>query len=147
MKIKITDTEKLRSALASVNGLATTHTAGVWAVADQAAKAEAHLEALGLNKKDRIGAVRVHISGERVSNAYVRKNWSDRVATRIRLVRGSSGWFVIAISRAAVGQSGGWSETRLTVAQNALVTARFQSQYGVLPVADTAIAKATGGEV
>ena len=148
IKIKITDTEKLRAALAQVNGAATRHTAGVWAVADQAAQAEAHLEVLGLTKKDRPGAVRVHISGERVSNAYVRKNWSDRVATFIRLERGSSGWFVTAISRAAVGQSGGWSETRLTVKQRDIATARFQSQFGVLPVVvDTAIAKATGAEV
>lgn len=40
----------------------------------------------------------------------------------------------------------GWSETLLTAKQRDLVTARFQSQFGVLPVADTAIAKATGGE-
>jgi len=154
MKIKITNTEALRAALDAVNGAATTHTAGLWAVADQVQKTEAHLETLGLTKKDRPGAVRVHISGERVSNAYTKKNWSDRVATFIRLERGSSCWFVTAISRAAVGQSGGWSETRLTVAQRDLVTARFQGQFGVLPVPvlpvpvlpvlDAAIAKATG---
>jgi len=153
MKIKTTDTEKLRAALDAVNGAATTHTAGIWAVADQGAKGEEHLQALGLTKKDRPGAVRVHISGERVSNGYAKRAWSDRVATFIRLERKSSGWFVTAISRAAVGQSGGWSETRLTVAQRDLVTARFQSQFGVLPVPvpvlpvpvlDAAIAKATG---
>jgi hypothetical protein len=148
MKIKITDTEKLRAALASVNGAATTHTAGVAAVADQAAKAEAHLEALGLTKKNRTGAVRLHISGERVNNASTKKNWSDRVATRIRLERGSSCWYITAISRAAVDYSGGWSETRLTVAQRDVALARFQSQFGVLlPVPDAAIVKAIGGEV
>ena len=162
MKIKVTNSDadkaRLLAALAQINGAATAHTAGAWDCIDQAQKTEAHLEALGLNKKDRIGAVRVYISGERVSNAYTRKNWSDRVATRIRLERGSSGWFVTAISRAAVGQSGGWSETRLTVAQRDIALARFQSQFGVLPVqvpvpvpvlmvaADMAIIKATGAE-
>jgi hypothetical protein len=154
MKLKITnsdaDKDRIRAALEEINGNATRHTANVWAVADQAAKAEAHLEALGLTKKDRTGAVRVHISGERVSNSYMRKGYSDRAATQIRLIRGSTCWYITSIVRAAVGQSGGWSETRLTVAQRDIATARFQSQFGVLPVpvpvpvADAA--KATGGE-
>lgn len=151
MKLKITNTDAakdhLRAALASVNGGATAHTARVSNCIDQAQKAEAHLEALGLSKKDRPGAARDYVSGDRVSNAYAKKAWSDRAATRIRLERGSTGWFVTAISRAAVGQSGGWSETRLTVTQRDLVTARFQSQFGVLPpVPDAAIVKANGGE-
>ena len=158
MKIKVTNSDadkaRLLAALAQINGAATAHTAGAWDCIDQAQKAEAHLEALGLNKKDRAGAVRVYISGERVSNSYMRKGYSDRVATRIRLERGSTCWYVTSIARTAVGQNGGWSRTRLTVKQCDSATARFQSQFSVLQVpvpvlmvaADMAIIKATGGE-
>ena len=90
MKIQITNTEKLRGALAAVNGAASTHTASVHDVAAQAVLAEAHLNALGIAKKDRSGAVRDYVSGERVSNAYSKKSWSGRAATRVRLTRWAS---------------------------------------------------------
>ena len=132
MKIKITSTEKLRGALAAVNGAASAHTAAPWDVAQQATAAEAHLAALGIAKKDRSGAVRDYVSGERVSNAYSKKNWSGRAATRVRLQRGASGWFVTEVERVTIGQAGGWVLTRLTPNQYDLALRVFQSGFRVL---------------
>jgi hypothetical protein len=130
MRIKITDIEKLRAALDSVNGNATTHIASVADILAQATAAEAHLDRLGIAKKSRPGAARLYVSGAAVANAY---KWHGRVANRIRLLRGSSGWFVISIERFEVGLAGGWARTLLTVEQRDVALARFQSQFGVLP--------------
>ena len=134
MKIKITNTEQLRTALAAVNGAASAHTASAHDVAAQAVLAEAHLNALGIPKRDRAGAVRDYVSGERVSNAYSNKNWSGRAATRVRLTRGAAGWFVTAIERATIGQAGGSRLTRLTPNQYDLALRVWRSGFGVLPV-------------
>ena len=132
MKIKVTNTEKLRGALAAANGAASAHTASAADVAAQAVIAETHLDALGIAKKDRPGAVRDYVSGARVSNAYTRKNWSGRAATRVRLQRGASGWFVTEVERASVGQAGGWVLTRLTPNQYDLALMAWRSGFRVL---------------
>ena len=132
MKIKVTNTEKLRTALAAVNGAASAHTASAWDVAQQATAAETHLDALGIAKKDRSGAVRDYVSGARVSNAYSKKNWSGRAATRVRLTRGASGWFVTEIARVTIGQAGGWVLTRLTSAQYDIALMAWRSGFRVL---------------
>ena len=132
MKIQITNTEKLRGALAAVNGAASTHTASVHDVAAQAVLAEAHLDALGVAKKDRPGAVRDFVSGEAVSNAYSKKSWSGRAATRVRLQRGAAGWFVTEIERATIGQAGGWARTLLTTAQRDRALTVFRAGFGEL---------------
>jgi len=130
MKINIFDTEKLCVALDQVNGAATKHTASAADILAQATAAEAHLDRLGIAKKSRPGAARHYVSGAAVANAY---KWHGRVANRIRLLRGSSGWFVTSIERFEVGLVGGWARTLLTVEQRDVALARFQSQFGVLP--------------
>ena len=130
MRIKITDIEKLRDALASVNGLATAHTALAGDVLAQATEAEAHLAALGIAKKDRRNAARDYVSGAPVANAY---KWHGRAATRVRLVRGSSDWFVVSIERYEIGLAGGWARTLLTMEQRDIALALFSRQFGVLP--------------
>ena len=132
MKIKITNTEKIRAALDHVNGAATAHTASAWDVAQQATAAETHLDALGIAKRDRSGAVRDYVSGERVPRAYTKKNWSGRAATRVRLTRGASGWFVTEIARVTIGQAGGWVLTRLTPNQYDIALMAFRSGFRVL---------------
>ena len=132
MKIKVTNTEKLRAALAAANGAASAHTASAWDVAQQAVLAETHLAALGVAKRDRSGAVRDYASGERVPRAYTKKNWSGRAATRVRLTRGASGWFVSEVERATIGQAGGWARTLLTPEQRDLALTVFRTGFGVL---------------
>ena len=134
MKIKVTNTEKLRGALAAVNGAASAHTASAHEVGAQAVLAETHLAALGIAKRDRAGAVRDYVSGAPVSNAYSKKNWSGRAATRVRLTRGASDWFVTEVERASVGQAGGWVRTKLTSHQYDIALMRFRAGFGVLPV-------------
>ena len=132
MKINVSDTAKIAAALGAVNGTASAHTASAADVADQAVAAEAHLAALGILKKDRAGAVRDYVSGDAVSNAYSNKNWSGRAATRVRLTRGASGWFVFAVERVTIGQAGGWARTLLTSDQYDLALMVFRAGFGVV---------------
>jgi hypothetical protein len=145
MKIMITNAEKIRAALDHVNGAASAHTAAPWDVAQQAVLAEAHLDTLGIAKKDRAGAVRDYVSGERVSNAYSKKNWSGRAATRVRLTRGATGWFLTAVERVTVGQSGGWARTLLTPDQRDLALTVFRAGFGVQSAPATLPAATTAG--
>jgi len=135
VKINVSDTAKIAAALGAVNGTASAHTASAADVAAQAVIAEAHLAALGIAKKDRSGAVRDYVSGDAVSNAYSKKNWSGRAATRVRLTRGVSGWFVCAGGRVTVGQAGGWARTLLTPNQYDLALMVFRAGFGVLAAA------------
>ena len=131
MKIQITNTEKLCVALDHVNGAANAHTASAWDVVQQATAAEAHLDALGIPKRDRSGAVRDFVSGEAVSNAYSKKNWSGRAATRVRLTRGATGWFATEIARVTIGRAGGWARTLLTPEQRDLALTVFCAGFSV----------------
>jgi len=131
VKINVSDTAKVAAALDAVNGAASAHTASAWSVAQQADLAEKHLDALGVAKKDRSGAVRDYVSGERVSSAYSNRNWSGRAATRVRLTRGASGWFVVAVGRVTIGQAGGWARTMLTSDQYDLALRVFRAGFGV----------------
>ena len=132
MKINVSDTAKIVAALGAVNGTASAHTASAADVAAQAVIAEAHLAALGIAKKDRAGAGRDYVSGGTVSNAYSNKNWSGRAATRVRLTRGASGWFMFSATRVTVGQAGGWVRTLLTPDQYDLALMVFRAGFGVV---------------
>ena len=132
MKINVLDRARIAAALGAVNGTASAHTASAADVAQQAALAEKHLDALGIAKKDRAGAGRDYVSGDAVSNAYRKKNWSGRAATRVRQTRGASGWFVFAVERVTVGQAGGWVRTLLTPNQYDLALMVFRAGFGVV---------------
>ena len=130
-------------ALEAVNGRAVAHVASAQDVFDQARDAEAHLEALGIPKKERKGARRDYVSGEPVTAAYARKALrSSRAATRVLLERGSRDWFVVGMYRHYVGAVGGSSVTCLTSAQERNATDRFRSQFEVIrqPIAQAAAA-------
>ena len=142
MKINVLDTAKIAAALDAVNGAASAHTASAADVAAQAVIAEAHLAALGIAKKDRAGAGRDYVSGGTVSNAYSNKNWSGRAATRVRLTRGASGWFMFSATRVTVGQAGGWVRTLLTPNQYDIAHIAFRSGFGVVAAVPVPVAAA-----
>ena len=80
------------------------------------------------NKKDRAGAQRLFVSGERVPNAY---KWA-RTATHLRLERGSSDWFLVAVTATEIYQSGGYERTLLTPAQRDIAVAKLCASFTVL---------------
>ena len=118
-------------ALEAVNGRAVVHVASAQDVFDQAAAAEAHLDVLGVPKRDRKGARRDYVSGEPVTAAYASKaSW--RAATRLLLERGTRDWFVISVERTHVAErGGGGGVTCLTDAQERIATDKFLSGFSV----------------
>lgn len=120
----------LQKALDTANKKATAHTATTTDIRAQALAAEAHLAALGISKKDRAGAQRLFVSGERVPNAY---KWA-RTATHLRLERGASDWFLVAVTATEIYQSGGHERTLLTPAQRDIAVAKLCDGFTVLAV-------------
>lgn len=118
----------LKKALDTANKKATAHTATTSDIRAQALAAEAHLAALGISKKDRAGAQRIFVSGESVPNAY---KWA-RTATHIRLKRGASDWFLVAVTATEIYQSGGYERTLLTPVQRDIAVAKLCASFTVL---------------
>lgn len=136
MKLKIhPDTSAaIEQALRDVNGCSQAHTFTEFSeISLLAETAEMELTRLDLPAVHRKGARYCVTSGARVSNAYMRKNFSARQATMVQLERGGSAWFLVDARRAPIGQSGGRAHVMLTAAQNKIALDRFQAQYGVLP--------------
>jgi len=140
MKIRIDDRTSAAAALGEINGRATAHTAEPWHVFDEKDAAEKHLAALGIAKRDRVGAMREFISGGAVSNAYAKKNWGGRAATRVMLLRGATHWYMTLAERSTIGQGGGYSRTWLTTAQRDIALDKFRAEFGVLAPALAAAA-------
>jgi P2-related tail formation protein len=129
MKIKINEQNRaaLQAALETSNGTATAHTfRHVIDLIDRARQAEAKLEQLALKKGSRSGAIAAATSGGSVANAYK----YARITSTARMVRGSSAWFLIALSTSETyRRTAGDTFISLTPAQDAEVTATFRSQY------------------
>ena len=134
MKIKINDknTAALEAALKNANGRATAHTFKFASdLIECARKAEAQLQSLGLAKGSRSGAIASANSGGRIANAYK----YSRITSTVQMVRGSSAWFLIALSTSETyRRTAGDTYVSLTSSQDAEVTATFRSQFGKQPV-------------
>jgi hypothetical protein len=96
MRINLTNDDKIRDALASVNGTATAHTlTSASDIAPGLAMAESELKRLGLRKPQWKGAiVTIHSKGPS-AKAYK----YAAIGTSVRLERGASGWFMIEARR------------------------------------------------
>lgn len=92
MKINVNDTDKIKDALAEVNGRASAHTLASWQVIKAATCAELALEDRGVPKAQRAGAV-LDYYPEGPGKAYARKS-RHFITTRITLTRGASDWFL-----------------------------------------------------
>lgn len=125
--IKITkeNAEKITKALADVNGKASQHAYTDFQEIENLAKTgEARLESLGVKKKDRAGALILATSGGTVSNSYAKQGFS-RVATRVRIERKSTDWFIVKIEKQTIYQNGGGVCVYLTKDQKAAAVSRF----------------------
>jgi hypothetical protein len=132
MKIKITEATavSIDDVLAAINGKAVSHTANHSEVFDLAAAMEAKLDALGIPKKDRAGALACGMSGGNVPNAY---KW-QRTVNRFEIERRSSDWFLISASRDDIYGNAAKSSLALTVKQRDIALAKFSQQFTVQSV-------------
>lgn len=134
MKIKINESNRaaINAALEKVNGRATAHTfTGATPIIEAAVAAEAKLELLGLNKVQRIGAQASLSSGKKIPHAYK----YPRIKTNVQILRGATGWFLIAASASDYISFGrGGCSVLLTTEQDVLAVAAFRSSYGVQPI-------------
>ena len=122
-------TREIFEALMAVNGRADSHTytfgIEISNVADDAEKALSILP-----KALRAGATYVAVSGGSVSRAYCKKG-RYRKATRVTLVRNSSGWVLTDIASEDIAEKAPSPTLTLTETQDAEAVARFRSQYRV----------------
>lgn len=129
-KIKISkkNAEKIENLLNEINGRATAHTyTGYTQIENMANAAEKKLSEL-LLKKDFQGATWSETSGDKVANCYK----GSRIATNVKLQRGSSAWFLVSVSgRTVWNEGGGESCLTLTAEQDAAAIIELRKQYTV----------------
>ena len=132
MKIKITEVKAvdIDAVLSEINGKAVSHTASHREVFDLAAAMEAKLDALGIPKKDRAGALASGMSGGSVPSAY---KW-QRTVNRFTIERKSSEWFLISASRSDIWGNASASSLALTTKQRDIALAKFSQQFTVQSV-------------
>ena len=132
MKIKITDVKaaEINGVFEKINGRAVSHTASHREVFDLAAAMEAKLDALGIPKKDRAGALASGMSGGSVPSAY---KW-QRTVNRFKIERKSSEWFLIDASRSDIWGNAAASSLALTAKQRDIALAKFSQQFTVQSV-------------
>ena len=113
MKINITNVQEITAALASING-----TARTCDIVQAAQDAERQLISLGFTKRQRKGATVSYRSG----------------STVVKLVRGSSSWFVVELGTSNQPEAMVGTFLTLSPEQDRIEVARFRSFYGVASV-------------
>ena len=132
MKIKITEATvvSIDDVFTAINGKAVLHTADHREVFALAAAMEAKLDALGIPKKDRAGALGHGMSGGNVPSAY---KW-QRTVNRYQIERRSSEWFFVNASRIDIWGNAVASSLSLTPKQRDIALAKFSQQFTVQSV-------------
>ena len=126
MKINIKATEKIRHALATANGAASTHTEVAATVSNAADLAEIKLGKLGIPKGQRAGAIFSVVTGGTVPNAYK----YTRAVTQFKLERGATGWFLTDAGRTLLfPNQKGFHVMHITQAQRAIAWEKFNEQF------------------
>lgn len=138
MKIKITESNraKINATLDELNGKATEHTASAENIFELAELMEIKLEKFGIAKKDRAGAKASGMSGGNVPTAYK----YSRIVNDYRIERGSSDWFLIAVSKYSNYGNAAKNWIMLTPAQRDIAVSKFTALFGVQKVVDLAVA-------
>lgn len=129
MKIKITEVKAtdIDAILSGINGKAVSHTASHNEIFNLAAAMEEKLDALGIPKKDRAGALASGMSGGSVPSAY---KW-QRTVNSFQIERKSSEWFLINASRCEIWGNASASKLALTTKQRDIALAKFSQQFTV----------------
>ena len=132
MKIKITEVKAvdIDAVLSEINGKAVSHTASHHEIFKLAAAMEEKLDALGIPKKDRAGALAFGMSGGSVPSAY---KW-QRTVNRFQIERKSSEWFLVSACRCDIWGNAAASNLHLTTKQRDIALAKFSQQFTVQSV-------------
>jgi hypothetical protein len=128
-QIRISDehAHAIETALATTNGKAHKHAFTTYQqIADLAEYGEQRLTRMGLPKSARHGAVVIGTSGDQVPLAYKH----PRQGTRVRLVRRSSGWYLVASEKVLLWPKDHFKcDLHLTVDQDVEAVRRFRCTY------------------
>lgn len=131
MRIKITEStlrqKNIDYVFAAINGRAISHTADHRDVFALAAFMEAKLDALGIPKKDRAGAIATGWSGGNVPSAYK----YQRTVNRFQIERRSADWFMIDAKRSDIWGSASEPNLALTPKHRDIALAKFSQQFTV----------------
>jgi len=138
MKIKIVEANRvaINALLDKINGKSYSHTAFHKHIFDLAASSELQLEKFEIAKKDRSGATASGMSGGNVPSAYK----YSRIINDYTIERGSSDWFLIAVSKYANYGNAAKPRLSLTTVQRDIAVSKFTSQFSVQPVVEMAVA-------
>ena len=138
MKIKIVEANRvaINALLDKINGKSVSHTAGQQNIFDLAEMMELRLNKFGIAKKDRAGAKAFGMSGGDVPSAYK----YSRIINDYTIERGSSDWFLIAVSKYANYGNSAKPRLSLTPAQRDIAVAKFTAQFSVQVLATLAVA-------
>lgn len=125
LKICEKNKNEIETALYEINGDANAHTITSYSKVEKlAAHFEYRLERAFLPIKFRAGATAVIISGDKVANSYKFR----RQATRIKIVRKSTAWYLCNISQEMIYVEGGKKTLTLTDEQKNEAVTRFLRQ-------------------
>jgi hypothetical protein len=131
MKIKIDERNscKIEAALAAVNNKSNAHTyTKANQIIELAEEAENDLLKLVELKKNAVDASLVSTSGSPVAKAY---GHHERNATKVKLDRLASGWYLTEACHTTIATIGGYTHLNLTTEQDDLAVKKFRSQYNV----------------
>jgi hypothetical protein len=128
LKIELSNTTAIESALHSVNGRSASHS---YTTFEEVVKISERFEQrvydiLG-SKKEMVGAVVRSESGSSVAKSYKGK----RASTVVVLERKSTGWFLVSINRGELWNDGGREYLTLTAAQDARAVEVLRKNYAV----------------
>jgi hypothetical protein len=138
MKIKITEANrpKIYALLNEINGKSVSHTASAQNIFDIAELSELQLDKFSIAKKDRAGAKAFGMSGGNVPSAYK----YSRIINDYTIERGSSDWFLIAVSKYANYGNAAKPRLSLTPAQRDIAVSKFTAQFSVQAEVPLAVA-------
>ena len=138
MKIKIVEANRvaINALLDKINGKSYSHTAFHKHIFDLAASSELQLEKFEIAKKDRSGATASGMSGGNVPSAYK----YSRIINDYTIERGSSDWFLIAVSKYANYGNAAKPRLSLTPAQRDIAVSKFTEQFSVQKAVELAVA-------
>ena len=138
MKIKIVEANRvaINALLDKINGKSYSHTAFHKHIFDLAASSELQLEKFEIAKKDRSGATASGMSGGNVPSAYK----YSRIINDYTIERGSSDWFLIAVSKYANYGNAAKPRLSLTPVQRDIAVSKFTEQFSVQKAVELAVA-------
>jgi len=126
----------INALLDKINGKSYSHTAFHKHIFDLAASSELQLEKYDIAKKDRSGATASGMSGGNVPSAYK----YSRIINDYTIERGSSDWFLIAVSKYANYGNSAKPRLSLTPAQRDIAVSKFTAQFSVQAEVTLAVA-------